>query len=250
MPAAGCAYKRHGAGRGCGIQNSPRKPIGDTILESSPAGTASIRAARNAAFQSMVLASRMASVQCSGGACPGTASAEYTSEADRRQGNSTVCLNTWWQRVRWVSIHLRLRIWPAVACDLCRRSLNPGGRRLSFAATMASAAFDRFFSVNVGGVQQNGSGPVSAANRRGCGALIAGAQVADDSSVARLAEIQAGRNGAGAHLGSRVQEYFNLAWEDHGAIRALHDYPRRQQVLLQRPSRTDAENTLTRRRHR
>ena len=58
------------------IQNIPNELNGESILENSPAGTASIRAARKAGFQSTLLASRTPSSQRAGWACPGAASAE------------------------------------------------------------------------------------------------------------------------------------------------------------------------------
>ncbi|MGD0789463.1 MAG: hypothetical protein ABR898_15905, partial [Terracidiphilus sp.] len=61
------------------IQNIPRELNGDGTLEKSPAGIASITAIRRASFQSTLLASRTASSQRTGWACPGAAPAEYTS---------------------------------------------------------------------------------------------------------------------------------------------------------------------------
>jgi len=52
---------------------------GVALLDSKPAGIASMTTVGMARFQSTVLASRMGSLKRSGGTWPGMASAEYTS---------------------------------------------------------------------------------------------------------------------------------------------------------------------------
>jgi hypothetical protein len=61
------------------IHKKHKMLTGDMMEHSNPAGTASMRAARRAGLHDTSLASRTASLHCSGWACPATPSDVYSS---------------------------------------------------------------------------------------------------------------------------------------------------------------------------